>query len=181
MVAAERRPHLMEPFMILIRILVFTAIIAATNTGLLTVSSAQEFSESQLDAAQRASTAAPLSRDLDTVLPLLAQRVQNRLISLRPDLHSAIAETVQNVALELAARRADLDSAIALAWARMFSEEELNEIAEFYNSPVGKKFVEVGPELGSITIQTVENWSTRVGAELLDKSREELKKQGHEF
>lgn len=181
MVVAERHPHLMEPFMILIRNLVFTALFALTSAGLSATASAQEFPESQLEAAERASSSAPLSRDLDTVLPLLAQRVQNRLISLRPDLHSVIAETVQGVALELAARRADLDSAIALAWARMFSEEELDAIAEFYSSPVGKKFVEVGPELGSITIQTVENWSSRVGGELLDKSREELQKQGHEL
>lgn len=164
-----------------IRTLFRIGLVATAVACLSAVSSAQEFPESHLDAARRASSSAPLSRDLDTVLPLLAQRVQNRLVSLRPDLHSQIVDTVQAVALELAARRADLDSAIALAWARMFSEEELEAIAEFYRSPVGKKFVEVGPELGSITIQTVENWSSRVGEELLDKSREELTQQGHEF
>jgi hypothetical protein len=88
---------------------------------------------------------------------------------------------VQGVALNIATRRADLDSAIALVWARMFTEDELNQIAEFYNSPVGKKFVEMGPEIGATTIQTVDNWSSRVGEELLDKSREELKKQGYEL
>lgn len=164
-----------------IRTLISTGLVVAAMVGFSAVSSAQEFSESQLDAAKRASSAAPLSRDLDTVLPLLAQRVQTRLISLRPDLHTEISETVQGVALELVSRRADLDSAIALAWARVFTEDELEQIAEFYNSPAGQKFVEVGPELGSITIQTVDNWSSRVGEELLDKSREELKKQGHEL
>lgn len=143
--------------------------------------SAQEFSESHLAAAELASSNAPLSKDLDTVLPLLAQRVQTRLISLRPDLHEAISAAVQSVALRLAVRRADLDSAVALVWARTFSEEELNAIAAFYTSPVGKKFVELGPQLGSATIQTVDNWSSRVGEELLDKSRDELKKQGHEL
>ena len=29
--------------------------------------------------------------------------------------------------------------------------------------------------------ETVDNWSSRVGEELLDKSREELKKQGYEL
>lgn len=168
--------------MISIRTLIQTCLIASTVACLSVLpSTAQEFSESQLEAAKRASTNAPLSKDLDTVLPLLAQRVQTRLISLRPDLHAEISETVQTVALELVARRSDLDSAIALAWARMFTEEELEAIAEFYTSPAGKKFVEVGPEIGSVTIQTVDNWSSRVGEELLDKSREELKKQGHEL
>jgi uncharacterized protein len=168
--------------MISFRTLIRTGLVASAIACLSAVlSSAQEFSESQLDAAKRASTNAPLSKDLDTVLPLLAQRVQTRLISLRPDLHAEISDTVQEVALRLAGRRADLDNAIALAWARTFTEEELEQIAAFYTSPAGRKFVDVGPELGSITIQTVENWSSRVGEELLDKSREELRKQGHEL
>lgn len=157
-------------------------LVASAIAGLSVTSvSAQELSESHLAAAERASSNAPLSKDLDTVLPLLAQRVQTRLISLRADLHQAITETVQSVALRLAVRRADLDSAVALVWARMFTEEELDAIAAFYTSPVGKKFVELGPQLGSATIQTVDNWSSRVGEELLDKSRDELKKQGHEL
>jgi hypothetical protein len=41
--------------------------------------------------------------------------------------------------------------------------------------------VNLGPQLGQATIQAVQNWSNRVGEELLDKSREELKKQGHEL
>lgn len=142
---------------------------------------AQEFPDSHLDAAKLASANAPIARDLDTVLPLLAQRVQNRLIQLRPDLHETISGTVQDVALRLAARRADLDSAIALVWARAFSEEELEVIAEFYTSPAGLKFGNLGPQLGQATIQTVDNWSSRIGEEMLDKTREELKKQGHEF
>lgn len=167
--------------MISIRTLIRTGLVAMTVVSLSALSSAQEFSETQLDAAKRASSSAPLSKDLDTVLPILVQRVQTRLISLRPDLHAEITSVVQGVALNIATRRADLDSAIALVWARMFTEDELNQIAEFYNSPVGKKFVEMGPEIGATTIQTVDNWSSRVGEELLDKSREELKKQGYEL
>lgn len=165
----------------LIRTLIHACLIASAIVCLPVATFAQEFTESHLDAAKRASTNAPISKDLDTVLPLLAQRVQTRLVSLRPDLHAVINETVQNVALELVARRADLEDAIALAWARIFSEDELEEIAAFYDSPTGKRFVEIGPELGTTTLQTVDNWSSRVGEEMLDKSRAELKKQGHEL
>jgi hypothetical protein len=142
---------------------------------------AQEFSESHMAAAHIVAANTPLSKDFDTVLPLMSQRVQNRLISLRPDLHEVITKTVQDVALRLAARRTDLDNAAALLWARAFTEDELNVIAAFYTSEAGKKFVNLGPQLGQATIQAVQNWSNRVGEELLDKSREELKKQGHEL
>lgn len=162
----------------LIRAGLFASLVASIP---LAPATAQEFSESHLAAAKAAAVASPLAQEFNTVLPYLAHRVQNRLVALRPDLHEVIAKTVQEVALRLAARRADLDNAAALLWAREFSEEELNTIAEFYNSDVGKKFVQLGPKLGQQTVQTVQNWSNRVGEELLDKAREELKKQGHEL
>lgn len=142
---------------------------------------AQEFSESHLAAAREAAIHSPIAQEFDQVLPMLSQRVQDRLIRLRPDLHQVISDTVQGVALKLVARRADLDSAAALIWARAFTEEELEEIAAFYTSPVGKKFMEVSAKLGTDTVQVVQNWSNRVGEELLDKSREELKKLGHDL
>jgi len=142
---------------------------------------AQEFTESHLSAARAAAVSSPMSGDFDGILPELVQRVQNRLISLRPDLHSVISETVHGVALRLVARRGDLDAATALLWARAFTEDELNAISGFFESPVGTKFVALGSELRSSMVQTVDNWSSRVGEELLDKSREDLKKLGHEL
>jgi hypothetical protein len=168
--------------MISIRNLFRAGLVASMVSGTaMTSALAQEFSEAHMAAAHLAATSTPLAQEFDSVLPLLSQRVQNRLISLRPDLHEVITKTVQDVAIRLAARRTDLDNAAALVWARAFTEEELKQIAAFYTSPVGKKFVELGPQLGQTTVQTVQNWSNRVGEELLDKSREELKKQGYEL
>jgi hypothetical protein len=168
--------------MISIRSLIRAGLVASLVASLPVASAtAQEFTESHLAAAKSAAVASPMAQEFNTVLPFLASRVQNRLVSLRPDLHEAIAKAVQDVALRLASRRADLDNAAALLWAREFSEEELTQIAEFYGSDVGKKFLKLGPELGRQTVQTVQNWSNRVGEELLDKAREELKKQGHEL
>lgn len=143
--------------------------------------SAQEFTESHLAAARAAATNSPISRNFDTILPGLVQRVQNRLISVRPDLHEAIAVTVKDVALRLVSRRSDLDAATALLWARAFTEEELVAISTFFESDVGTKFVALGSELRDSTLKAVDNWSSRVGEELLDKSREDLRKLGHEF
>ena len=142
---------------------------------------AQEFTESHLAAARAAVGSSPLSANFDSILPTLVQRVQDRLIAVRPDLHESVAETVQAVALRLVARRSDLDKAAALLWARAFTEDELVAINEFYSSAVGKKFLTLGAEINSSMRQARENWQSRVGEELLDKTREDLKKLGHEF
>ena len=168
--------------MISIKSLIRAGLFATLLAGLpLASATAQEFSDSQLAAAKAAAVASPMAQEFNNLLPFLAQRVQNRLVSLRPDLHEVISKTVQEEALRLASRRADLDSAVALLWAREFTEDELKQIAAFWESDVGKKFVSVGTKLGQQTVQTASNWSNRVGEELLDKSREELKKQGYEL
>ena len=85
------------------------------------------------------------------------------------------------MALQLTSRRADLNEAVARVWAKNFTEDELVTIAEFYKSPTGQKFAEIGPRVIQELLKSVETWSTRVGEELFEKSREELTKQGFDF
>ncbi len=142
---------------------------------------AQEISQSHLDAALTAVQSAGAARGFDSVLPALADRVKGRLIRLRPDLHQEISATVEAVALQLTSRRADLNEAVARVWAKNFTEDELVTIAEFYKSPTGQKFAEIGPRVIQESLKSVEAWSTRVGEELYERSREELTKQGFDF
>src|SRR5258708_2027872 len=78
-------------------------------------------------------------------------------------------------------RAVDVDAAVARIWANAFSEDELKAITAFYKSPAGLKFVDIGPQVVGSSLQAVKGWSDSVGQELLEKSREELKKQGVEF
>lgn len=142
---------------------------------------AQEISQSHLEAAMVAVQSAGAARGFDSVLPALAERVKSRLIRVRPDLHELISTVVENVALTLTPRRADLDRAVATVWARNFTEDELVTIAEFYKSQTGQKFADIGPRVIQDSLRSVRSWSTRVGEELFEKSREELAREGYDF
>lgn len=142
---------------------------------------AQEISASHLAVAIDVVRSAKASRGFDSVLPLLAEQVENKLIRVRPDLNKEIIAAVEDAALKLSSRRADLDTDVARIWAKAFSEEELQTIADFYKTPAGQKFAEVGPRVVSESYQAVGHWSDRVGEELLQKSKDELKGQGITF
>jgi hypothetical protein len=142
---------------------------------------ADDVTPSHLAAALEAVHSAKASKGFDNVLPLLSEKVQDEIIRLRPDLYKQITDVVQQEALKLVARRADLDTDVARIWANAFSEEELKSITAFYKSPAGLKFVDIGPQVVGASLQAVKTWSDRVGQELLEKSRAELKKQGVEF
>jgi hypothetical protein len=169
--------------MILIRILLAIGIAAAWPLGgfSATPAAADEITPSQMAAALAAVASSKGSRGFDNVLPLLAEKTQNQLIRMRPDLHQAINDTVAAVALKLAVRRADLDNDVARVWAKAFTEDELKAIAAFFQSPAGAKYAEIGPRVVTDSLQAVRGWSDRLGEELLEKSKEELKKQGFAF
>jgi hypothetical protein len=155
--------------------LVVTAMVSAAP------SRADDVTPSHLAAALEAVHSAKASKGFDNVLPLLSEKVQDQIIRLRPDLYKQITDVVQQEALKLVARRGDLDADVARIWANAFTEEELKAITAFYKSPAGLKFVDIGPQVVGASLQAVKGWSDRVGQELLQKSREELKKQGVEF
>jgi hypothetical protein len=155
--------------------LVVTAMVAAAPGR------ADDITPSHLAAALEAVHSAKASKGFDNVLPLLSEKVQDEIIRLRPDLYKQITDVVQQEALKLVARRADLDTDVARIWANAFSEEELKSITAFYKSPAGLKYSDLGPQVFSSQLQAVKAWSDRLGQELLDKSRAELKKQGVEF
>jgi hypothetical protein len=88
---------------------------------------------------------------------------------------------VHQEALKLVGRRADLDNDIARVWANAFTEDELKSITAFYKSPAGLKLADVGATVVANSLQAVKGWSDKVGHDLLENSRQELKKQGIEF
>jgi hypothetical protein len=156
--------------------LVGVALLAAPSFA-----SAQEISASHLAAALDVVKNAKASRGFDNVLPTLAGQVEDRLIRQRPDLHKEITAAVEAAALKLAARRADLDNDVARVWAKHFDENELKTISDFYKTSAGQKFAEVGSLVYAETLDAVSHWSDRLGEELLDKSREEIKSAGIQF
>ncbi len=142
---------------------------------------AQEQSPEHIALAVEVVKSAGATRGFDNVLPRLANQVINRLIVMRPDLHKEIAAAAEAAAVKLAVRRSELDTEVGRIWAKNFTEPELQSLLAFYTSDAGKKFSEIGPRMVSESFQAVDRWSARVGEELLDKTREELKNQGIEF
>ncbi len=164
-------------------LLASVAVAGSLAIGALTAlpAAAQDITESHLAAARAAVTSARTAEGFNNVLPMLSQQVQTTLISQRPDLHKEITAAVEAMALTMATRRGDLDNDVARIWAKAFTEEELNAITAFYKSPAGTKLATVGAQVLQDSLQVVQGWSARVGEELLEKSREELKRQGVDF
>lgn len=159
--------------------IVLTAVMALSVLSL--PSAAQEIADSHLQAARAAIGAIGATDEFDTILPQAAQGLKAELIQQYPNLEDVINSTVDEKALALASRRADLEREAALVYARMFSQEELEQIAEFYNSPAGEKLIADGPIVTREVYQAAEIWRRGVLRDLsnnvMDAVQETIREQ----
>lgn len=141
----------------------------------------ETYTKEHLAAARAAIEGGNAFRSFDDILPVIADKTRTLFIRTNPSATAVIDEVTNEIALQLANRRPELDQTIMKVWARRFSTEELNEIAEFYRSPVGKKFAELGPELTALSIGAAKQWGDVISTEMVTRVREELNKRGYQF
>ena len=80
---------------------------------------------------------------------------------------------------EFAPRRDELVAEAAKFYAQRFTEQELKEIVAFLRTPVGKKMVAQEPLALDDTFNYVQQWAPRVGEDVMNRFRAEMKKKGH--
>lgn len=135
---------------------------------------AQEISDSHLRAARATIDALNATAEFDFILPAAAQALKSELIQKDPHLQEQIIAIVDRQALALAARRGDLEREAATAYAKIFSEEHLKAITEFYTSPAGRQLMEQGPIVTRDVLQAAEIWQRGLARDLAVAAGEEL-------
>jgi hypothetical protein len=126
----------------------------------------ENITESHLKAARAAVTAIKATEDFDGILPQAAAALKQELIQKNPDLQAMIIKTVDEETFALVPRRGDLEKEAALAYARVFSEAELNSIATFYSSDAGKKLISDGPIVTRELLKAADIWQRGIARDL---------------
>lgn len=139
---------------------------------------AQEISESHMKAARAAVAAIGATDEFDSILPAAARALKDQLTQQSPDLYDVIDQTVNEKALALTARYADLEKEAATAYAKVFSEADLNAIAAFYTSEPGKKLLQDGPIVTRELLQAADIWQRGIARDLAVQSAEVLAAKG---
>lgn len=138
-------------------------------------SQAQEPAQSHLIAAKAAISATGTSAPLDNILPIMAEQAKTQLISSRPDIAAVISDIVDNATIALAPRRGDLENEVASIYVKVFTEEELKEIAEFYLSGAGKKLLAEAPIIERQIKQASQTWGSGVRRDLSQAIGEKMR------
>ncbi len=153
---------------------------ALVGTALLAIAlpaSAQEPSAEHLAAARQAIKALGATQQFDVILPNAADQLKQSLIQTAPNLQDIITASVDETALSLAGRRAALEQEAASIYARNFTIEELQAIAQFYDGPYGKKLLTTGPVASRELVRAAEVWTNGITRDLTVQTETALREQ----
>lgn len=135
-------------------------------------------SEDAMAAARAFVDASGAAAQFDQVMPLMADQMTKAFRSLAPGRAREIDETMAEVVKRFITRKSELIDEIAAIYADKLSVDDLREITKFYQTGAGRRMVEILPEVTRRAAAVGQAWGQRIGAEIANEMRRELKKRG---
>ncbi len=161
------------------RLLLASAVVAVLSMAAPVGGFAQANTDpARIAAAKELLAAMGTAKQFDLIVPLIAQQIENAFVNAKPDHAAEIKEAFRAIPEKFAQRKQDLLDQTAAIYADKLNTDELNEIVKFYKTPVGAKFVQLLPELGQQSMQVGQAWSRKLGQEIDQDVRKQLKDRG---
>lgn len=155
------------------------ATVMAVTLAMPMAARAQEVAESHLSAARKAITATRATATFDSILFNASAGLKNQLSAKDPDKADSISNIVDEEAIALAARRGDLEGEAARLFANSFTEAELNEIAAFFGSETGTKYLTATPVLARELGKSARVWANGISRDLAINVQKRMQPEGN--
>ena len=136
---------------------------------------------SQFAAARALVIASGLSRSFEGTVSELKRQLTATVTNTRPDLAADLNVVMQQLAPEFDQQSDAMINDAARIYASAMTERDLKDAADFFNSPVGKRFVDSEPLIITNVDAVMTQWSQEVSRDMMDSVREAMKKKGHDF
>jgi hypothetical protein len=107
------------------------------------------------------------------------EQTKAALVQTNPQLSKDLTDVGTQLRAEYGPRSGELVNEAAKQYAQRFSEAELKDLVAFFKSPIGQKMLTQEPQVLDATFNFVQQWGPRVGEEVMNRFRAEMKKKGH--
>ena len=115
------------------------------------------------------------------ILPLLMQQLKPAIAQGRPEVAAEYDKLVPIMIVRATGKLDKLVAATAELYAMHFSAAELRELAKFYETAAGKKFLEKMPEITRQSLMIGNRIGQEVALELQQEMTNELRNRGHKL
>jgi hypothetical protein len=152
----------------------------AANTPAATTPAAPTYSANHLALAREVMLNSGISRSFDAIIPSFADQIRKQAIT-RPELQKDLDQVLVSLQPELELQKQRMIDIAARTYAAKFSEGELTDIANFFRSAAGKRYVQMQPALLDEMVGAMQNWTEEVSEYIMVRTRAEMGKRGFEM
>ncbi|MGU3537210.1 DUF2059 domain-containing protein [Methylobacterium sp. A54F] len=121
-----------------------------------------------------------IARSFDSILPAFGEQIRQQAVT-RPELAKDLDEVLKTLQPEMELQKQRMLDTAARIYANKLSEAELQEIAVFFRSPAGKRYVETQPQVLDEMVQAMQTWTQDVSEYVMVRVRAEMGKRGHQM
>ena len=138
------------------------------------------FAPAHLQAAREVIIGSGIVRSFDGFIPQFVDQARATMGSTRPELIKDLDEIAKTLPPKLGDLRAEIIEIGARVYANRMTEPELKEIAAFFKTPAGAKYVASQPQILEELFSEMQGWTQRLGVKVVELFREELQKRGRD-
>jgi hypothetical protein len=139
---------------------------------------AQAPDAARLNAAKEMMVVSGASKQFDEAVPLMFDQLARSFAQVAPDKGKEIRDVFAQMSPRFLQRKDELIDQIAALYAAEMSLEDLNAVLAFYKSPIGLRFAGMQPKIMRESMVLGQRWGERLGMELQDEARRELRRRG---
>ena len=138
------------------------------------------FAPSHLQAARDVIIGSGIVRSFDGFIPQFVDQARTTMGSTRPELIKDLDEIAKTLPPRLSDLRSEIIEIGARVYANRLTEPELKEVAAFFKTPAGAKYVSSQPQILEELFGEMQGWTQRLGVRVVELFREELQKRGRD-
>jgi uncharacterized protein len=122
-----------------------------------------------------------LKQSIAIVVPGMMQELETNVTRTRPEIRDSLRATLKTIQPEFdqTARETYVQAESMLA--SQMSEQEITQVAAFFDSPAGKKYIAVTPVFVQDLSDVTGAWREKLSTDILERARAEMKKKGVDF
>src|SRR5271166_5090414 len=115
------------------------------------------------------------------VVPAMMTELEQNVTKTRPEIRDSLRQTLQAIKPEFDKTAEQTYNTAATLLAQQMSEKEIVDVAAFFESPAGKKYLVVEPAFRQKFSGVAVPWQDKLSTDILVRAREEMRKKGIEF
>jgi hypothetical protein len=122
-----------------------------------------------------------IKQTIALVVPGMLTELETNVTRTRPEIKESLRQTLRAIQPEFDKTAVQTFNSAATILASQMSEKEIVDLAAFFESPLGKKYVAMEPVFLQQLSDVVAPWREQLSTDILVRAREEMKKKGIEF